>query len=787
MQVAIYIAGYKLDLFDDEPIQFVGKVTDLNDLSKVFMDFTQSFSIPASRLNNFVFQHYYDSDIDGAFNANIRIPAVIELDTLPLRSGKVQLEEVKMKDKEPESYKITFYSEVKNLQDRFGDDKLASLTGSTITTLDHAFSRLNVYEGAFRPTFKNGDLIYPLITVDKLFRIGTNQNTETESDIYTDAGAIKYTNLKPAVRAIKLIEGIEEKYGVSFSRDFFGRAAFQDLFLWLSNEAGPIKATGMPKLVNFTSQTVSTGTTSTLNLTTDTLTFTQNSGTTIVDTYDIFLEVTPQTNDVQYKVSMEINGVADAVKLEGEDVIGPRVISFTPPRNTPDNRTYNIRFFVQPNAQMFFSTKLTIRKRRLPISGAPAQTFYFSYGYSPVEEANGVVNIAKQMPDLKIKDFFGSIMKMFNLVIRPTSQTSFYVNTLNDFYAGGDTFDLTRYTDIKDITIARPILNKEIHFKYNKTENILGEKFRDSFGGGDTGYGDLKATYPIDSGETLKIELPFDNMLFERLDSKTPTTTGSTLSNIMVGSTVNKELAPNNSKPILFYNNGLVDLDKAIKFETAPNNIADVLRVYQISNENDIYPEQITDTINFNTEVSPWLYQEVSNSLYKNYWDKYIKNVYDLKQRKYTYKAWLPVNIINYLSLDDKLIINDRQYRINDFKVNLVTGESNFTLCNNLFDEKVKTTVEGIDVTSILSTAGIRHYDIIIDTDTTWSVSKSGIDTSWVTFSQESGVGKTRVTIRINHNTSPLGNTNPRTMNLNFTTNGNTYTTVITQEGIIFE
>jgi len=64
----------------------------------------------------------------------------------------------------------------------------------------------------------------------------------------------------------------------------------------------------------------------------------------------------------------------------------------------------------------------------------------------------------------------------------------------------------------------------------------------------------------------------------------------------------------------------------------------------------------------------------ISKGLYYNFWDRYISNIYNIKQRKYNFKVILPINIIQKLSLNDRLNINDKQYRITDFNINLLNG-----------------------------------------------------------------------------------------------------------------
>ena len=71
-RIDLYINGQKADLFQDESIEMNLSVQNVNDISKVFGDYSQSFSIPASVANNAIFKHYYNVDISGSFDALVR-------------------------------------------------------------------------------------------------------------------------------------------------------------------------------------------------------------------------------------------------------------------------------------------------------------------------------------------------------------------------------------------------------------------------------------------------------------------------------------------------------------------------------------------------------------------------------------------------------------------------------------------------------------------------------------------------------------------------------------------
>ena len=84
-----------LILFDDEKISMNIVTKNLQQIDKVFNDFSQSFTIPASQQNNKVLEHWYSADIANlTFNPAVKQAGRIELNGLPFRSGFFQMEKV---------------------------------------------------------------------------------------------------------------------------------------------------------------------------------------------------------------------------------------------------------------------------------------------------------------------------------------------------------------------------------------------------------------------------------------------------------------------------------------------------------------------------------------------------------------------------------------------------------------------------------------------------------------------------------------------------------------------
>ena len=117
----------KVDLFNDENVSLTQVLQDVKAIDKVFTDYSRTFNLPASKINNKLFKHWYNPDIDG-FDSNIQSDAKIELNYQPFRDGKIQLQEVKLKNNKPHTYKVTFYGNTVGFKNAIGEDQLSNLS-----------------------------------------------------------------------------------------------------------------------------------------------------------------------------------------------------------------------------------------------------------------------------------------------------------------------------------------------------------------------------------------------------------------------------------------------------------------------------------------------------------------------------------------------------------------------------------------------------------------------------------------------------------------------------------
>ena len=227
--VQLYVNDERVDLFSDEQIQVTSSIQNIADISKVFTDFTQTFTLPASKRNNEIFKYYYQSDLDNGFEANVRVDARIEIDYTPFRTGRLQLEGAETQHNQVQNYKVTFYGEVTTLKDLFGEDKLADVTEIN-DQVSFEYSGANVQDTI--TNVADLDVRFPLISSSRAWEY---ESGNTFEDITLSTGRIDYLELFPAVKVARIFDAFEARYGVTFSGLFLDDLRFTNLFTWFKS------------------------------------------------------------------------------------------------------------------------------------------------------------------------------------------------------------------------------------------------------------------------------------------------------------------------------------------------------------------------------------------------------------------------------------------------------------------------------------------------------------------------------------------------------------------------
>ena len=728
MITQLKILGTKIDLFEDENINVIDSVVDIKDITKNNNVFTLDFTVPASRINNRLFGHWYDANINNAFDARKKQSAEILLDGISFKEGFVQLSKVNISKGVAASYSINFSGRLTGIKKSAKDLTLQDLD---LSAFDHSYDAATVKTGLSGSLF-SGDLVYAPI-VKKQYYVeedGTAQNTSKLQNISyfgaADNGII-WRDLRPSLKLLPIIEAIESKLGVNFSRNFFDTSEFSELFMWLSPSSKK-EIEGETKIINFTSKEEG----SFMDLATNTATFPCDANDNRA--YECYIKVFPKAGfeSVPYTIKMYLNGELDFT-LNVPSGFGENspVFTFFSPSGAQDQVVY---FEVQSSEDFEYNSELTEKSTKTGIT-------WKSFGDNNSINADFIV--ANEIPNIKIIDFLKGLFSMYKLIVIPTAEDSYYINTLDAYYSEGGLYDVTKYVDFEKFDVNRGTILNEISFKFKDPKTINNILYKQL--NGDRGFGDEELIVredPSDNtseqidGKSFKLELPFEQVVFERLIDATDPNTISAYSTVVYGRITDESGEPVNIEPMLHYIDTAKRLSKSIGF-IDNFGTKTLLGDHNIPSHTNTRsnPEYSTT---FSSEQSIYTNVYMSNTLYTNHYKDYIDGVFNVKKREYKHKAYLPINIVTKLQLNDLLKIKDDYYRINKYSYNLLTGETELDLINFFGDvsiEQTRSSTQNINTDYKAKTINTYIYNLGVSTFN--KVEIDGAGTDWVNISNQ--------------------------------------------------
>lgn len=658
-KVQVYIEGQRIELFNDEQIQVTSTQQNVQDISKTYTDFSQSFTVPASPYNNAIFQHFYQSDVDSTIDHNIRRNAFIEIDLTFFRRGKIQIDKALLKNGKPESYSLTFYGDGRTLLDYFGEDLLSDLD---YTYLNHTYNGTEV-KNRIEDGTNIYDVKYPLISSKRIWTYSGNTPTSitpswltiptsSTNDIHNTNGHIDYTELFPAVRVQKIFREIANKYGVSFNGNFLDDDRFTKLFLWYKNknEMEVLSESYLVDMQSVTPAYITYDLTGAFDTSLDTLHVTSIPS---VLSHLIEFNVTSASTGNDYYIDVYQNGNLFTT-LIGNGV-GTYTCDFY---NQTAGLDVTYQFKLRGKSAMTLATNIKYSVQYVS-SGSIVSDYATCSNLTQAIVLN--TDLASMSPVMKISDFFSGILKVFNMTCYSTSENNFQIEPLDDWYSAGAIVDISKYTDVDSIDVDRMKLYKKITMKYQDSESFLNKQFSQLFM---REYGNTTYQYNYD-GDEFTIDVPFENLLQTKF-------TGT---NLQVGYSLNNEFAPYVPKPILLYQYDNLDVDFHFNNGSTTSNIYNYTPFGQ-----DLYTNLTNYTLNFAPDISTLLNEPIQQTLFGTYYFSYLYNLYNLKQRLISVKTILPISLLTGLRLNDRLVIRDKRYIINSMQSNLTTGEVNFQL-----------------------------------------------------------------------------------------------------------
>jgi hypothetical protein len=637
-------AGYfdtfnRIELFNDEKISVTSSIQNINDISKVFTDYSQTFTIPASDNNNEIFRHWYENSLEDGYDQNLRYDGYIEIDTQNFRKGKWQLESATIKNNRVEDYKITFYGNLLSLTDKFKEDRLKDVE----TLNDYTFS----YSGASVKTKVKDtlldDVMFPLITSDRVWE----STGVTTNNILSPAGAVIYTDLFPALKVSKVFEALESKYGITFTGSFLSDERFDKAYVWMkNNEARSLNFASIPTLITYANNM--NGWFNLIDNRINVVRFFDGANSRYNGVFN--LNITFATSNTYTLRVYKDNDLFTSLSATGTNVtfqinqsmgLGVYYFEIQTGVATTYTYTYNAKYYQYSSSGG--TTEFTI------LSGSAGST------------ASSNIDLTNNAPDIRVTDFFTGILKMFNLTAYSEDGVNFTLQQLEDWYYEGQIKDFSQYCVFDSLDFERIKPYKKVNFEYEKSESFINRNFWNTNA---REYGNLTYQFNND-GSDYNIKLPFETLQMVTAP-------------LFVGYALKPDFVPYKPKPIILYYSG--NVSTSIYFNDG-SSTASLVTANLFSNDmQDSNQDLEKNTLNFGLEYSTVYGGIIDNTLFANYYLEYLNNLYSIKSRMLKIKMRLPYSELLNLQLNDRIVIRDKRYVINQYTTDLTTFESDFEL-----------------------------------------------------------------------------------------------------------
>ena len=701
-EVQLFISDTRVDLFQDESISITDSVQNVSDISKLFTPFTKQFNLPASQTNNKLFKHYYNFHIQGGFDARFKVDARIEINFVPFKTGNLRLTGVSLKDNKPHTYKVVFFGEPNSLKDIFGDEDLSGLNG--LSTYDIQYDNndfLDAFKTGLQSTgtaatnLSNRNIVVPLISLNTYYTYDTSSTDRLDNVTFTDLRK----QLKPAIKLKRVIEAIQTQYDITFNMEdvhldefvlaedtsqviteaspsedvilepatsdiktFFGSDMFDELYLWLHREKTPVTS---PETTTKTFG-VDTSTRS-IKFTLADFTYSSGSGDVLTtgklvvtnpDTYTIRVGLTPSANATTGEIIVKDKSTNELLFFK-EDITFQNGVSQTITlmdltSGNLDSRTYDIEFRINCQTQETFTgVTMRITKNSSTI-----------HDYTATDKVLGDnIFIQDYLPKMKVIDFLTGLFKMFNLVAyNRLGSSTIFVETFDDFMTEGLTRDITKYIDVSQSTIDRPIPYNQVNFKYSEPVTQTSLRFVNQFA---QSFGDLEYSAPEKyDGQAFNLQVPFERSVLINLQNSSGVNT-----NNILGWWVDDKGDTTLGKPFIFFNR-VID---SSTYTVTGLNITAYNAPSSVSSDGN-------HTLNFGAEYDEFSKSVNTNSLFERFYKTYIQQTFNQNGRIIKVSARLPVSFILNYRVNDVILIDGQEYYINNITIDLTTGKSELDL-----------------------------------------------------------------------------------------------------------
>lgn len=652
----LYIDGQYVELFSDEKITLTKQVKSLQTLGGV-SDYTQSFNVPATDNNNAIFSHYYDISIVNGFSPHVKVNAVIEVHTLPVFTGVIELLGVAFEQDEPKQYQIVFYGDVKNLASIYGEHTLRDVDWSEY---NHILNQTNV-GNSWSDNLFAGTIKYPVWDYYEGVTYG-NSTTDIPHNIRIPGRGFAVDDLRPAILLRDAVRLVIEHSGYSLDPNgMMSDRYFDDLYMLPVVQAGYMHDPAIKEANKFASTRQVASRIDSLNFTTFTYdTTTGNANGNMNGTTGIY---TAPISDL-YTFTFDINIIA--VPSSSYNM----ALTIAIYKNGTYQSTLAAPTTTGQVTETFYLNLAkgdSVQIKYMGANGFEANDYTWSCTEAPYSRGGTLIDMAEVMPRVKLTEFVQGILSTFNAVLYLEGNT-YHIKNTNDWYNAGNIVDWTEYVDLSTATHKKIKIPRRISFQHKKMLDMASLAFADR---NQREFGSMSFAPSVDfTGPELKVESIFGIVVpsvLNKVNSQYETI-GTT--NLQIPILLNNDMKPVCNDLVLFY------MDATEYVSNDP--------YYALGSLQTTHPYSGTfqqSNASGGNSLAFSLEQNLAglvptDTLYKRFWEQYVARLFASSSRHVSLTAYLPVGEWLNLEMNSTIRIRDYYYKIEDISYDIIDGKA---------------------------------------------------------------------------------------------------------------
>ena len=687
------------DLYEDEDIPLSLSIDDFKNVAENVQSYSKDFNLPATKRNNKIFAHIFEvtktyKQID-SFNPYIKTRCILKQDGYDIFQGYLKLLDIVNKEGEI-SYSVNLFSEPIAFKDVLDNKKFRDLDFSE---LEHEYNKTNIKASWYDAT--GITLLNSLSTDSNAYdaSLGVNNTTVLKYPFVNWVGSLdKDTNdniilgsledaFRPWINCKYILKQIFDTTQFTYTSNFLDGATFSKMYMdfnWgKGNAPNDIEHIGEATLT--TSGVTITTTYTNVNFNSNN--FPPEFG------FDMSTDKFTATSDnTIYQFSWIINfisiigGTVALARWIHKDS-GGSTLGISGPFPTLGNST-GIGYTLGNNLNITLNSGDTLELQVAAGANSAIKMMGANINGSVlIDKMTNSVLLNTLRGDLGQWEYLKGIINMFNLVMLQdkNNPNNIVIEPYKDIFisnTAGTTLaarsivhDWTDKIDVTEIKLSPLELVKTTIFKYEEDEAYPNNLY--------------KNTVEKDYGSKIFSVLDFTLLIGEEEIKATPFAAtvmkpiADYLPNFVVpvvysSNEDNTEFESYNNKPRILFkiSSSPFDLPSTITYKIPSQNGVsgeDASKYLRFSHTTAI-PAASTDTdLNYGeTQLINGVGVSPEDNLYNTYWSPYYDELYNPDTRYMTLKVNLNASDINQFNFYDKVMIKNREYRVNkiDYKPN---------------------------------------------------------------------------------------------------------------------